>query len=501
MTANLTMLPSDVILELVSYLNYDDLKTVAQLNLEFHSIFKDQNFVNITNKKQFDKYLHRLSLLLMIGKPKPPPTVRSKFTSLTSIPSLASLSLLHPNSSLSERLQLQTQQIQLQSQQLQSQQSPSDKEIEVEPSPFSKSSAIKFIKYVLERGVIAGGSVVYAMNDFVPIDSVGDIDVFVNDPLVLINMLEYLKEKYGATFTSINSDLYFSESDNDIDYIGYRTDEDYEEFYTEFLQENPDYDEDDEDDDDYDILHDEFEYWKKSNRKMSIVVVNIPGCKITVQFVFQKYSSAIDVIKTFDLDYVKCAIHKNTSYRTECCKESHRTRTVICATEFPPSFRRFEKAQKKGFKTPIFGKDARSPHEKKLTSIPKLRQLECLTKREEKVKIDYLLSEVYISNFKSKRCYRQKFFGDVIVRLGNHESSTHLFTIQIRVTDIIPNLFEKEFEIEPIIFNGHQITRCCYAYALKPNMSYIVSVEIFIVCDYKFKIHNIHNFGLPIKHL
>ena len=45
-----------------------------------------------------------------------------------------------------------------------------------------KNNLEDIFKILNTKGVIAGGSVVYALNDFVPKTSVGDIDIFINDP-------------------------------------------------------------------------------------------------------------------------------------------------------------------------------------------------------------------------------------------------------------------------------------------------------------------------------
>lgn len=476
MTMCFDSLPNDIILELISYLNYDDMKRVAQLNVTLYSIFKQENSLNIINTKQIDKYLQRLSFLFAIKEYKSSQLYLDVFSK--DLPPLIPKIIQGSNVNLvvhsPKRIIPQSS----------------------SPQPSSPKklffSGIKLIKYLQKQGVIAGGSAVYAMNDFVPIDSVGDIDVFINDPHIFIDVLNHLKEKYEASFSSINSDLYYNESDDEVDLSCYYEDED----YPDFLKENPVID-DDEDDDEERDLYDEFLDWKAENKKMSIVVAKIPECKISIQLVFQKYLTPVDVIKSFDLDYVQCAIYNNNSYRTDICRESHRSRTVIRGTEFPLGFFRLEKAQKKGFKTPIFGNMRTYHQETELYSIPKLKQLEYLTKRDQNIGDNFLLSEIIVSNFKYERCYRQKFYGKVKVQIGNYKSRVHFFTTKITVTKIDSG----KIYIEPINFNGVEITRCCATTLLKLNMTYVVLVEICIVGIYKFLIHKIYDSALPVQHL
>ena len=62
-----------------------------------------------------------------------------------------------------------------------------------------KNNLEDIFKILNTKGVIAGGSVVYALNDFVPKTSVGDIDIFINDPKIFKECLGLIKENYPRT--------------------------------------------------------------------------------------------------------------------------------------------------------------------------------------------------------------------------------------------------------------------------------------------------------------
>jgi len=146
-------------------------------------------------------------------------------------------------------------------------------------------------------GVIAGGSMVYALNNFVPVASVGDIDVFVNN-----------KENYITIMNIIRS--YFNEVD----------------YYIISL---------------------------KPNIIMNIV---LPEQRVHIQLIWWEFSDPMNIIDNFDFDYVQCAFHQREVIMTHACLVSHMNREVsiitrTCAERYLLSAR-VRKALAKGFRVP-----------------------------------------------------------------------------------------------------------------------------------------------------
>lgn len=186
------------------------------------------------------------------------------------------------------------------------------------------------LMYLSNLGVIAGGSMVYALNNFVPGSSVGDIDVFINDKVKFLEAFRILKSRtYFDQILVSNPGKYFQ---GDLSGV--------------IPSEGPD---------------------EVEDSKISIITFvfkdAIPGVDRKgsdsiwprIQLIFQNFERPEEVIESFDLDYVQCAYHQGQVYLTEICKQSHINRTVFKATEFPPTIDRLEKAYHKGFKVPIFG--------------------------------------------------------------------------------------------------------------------------------------------------
>lgn len=155
------------------------------------------------------------------------------------------------------------------------------------------------------KGVLAGGNIVYVLNDFVPKESVGDIDVFINDKEIFLQLLKDIKFCYRVNEIEVtNPEQYFELSEEE-------------------------------------------------SEKISIVSVTLVEERVQIQLILQEYESAFDVIESFDLDYVQCTLYKSQVFQTEICKKAHLKRKILCGDEFPPSFKRLRKASLKGFKTNI----------------------------------------------------------------------------------------------------------------------------------------------------
>ncbi len=118
-------------------------------------------------------------------------------------------------------------------------------------------------------GVIAGGSIVYVLNDYVPDKSVGDVDIFCNSEENFIKALDCIREHCGNT--------------DDIQ-------------YHVFAGLNP--------------------------YELSVLTITIPNERVKYQLIYKEFDGPEDVINDFDFDYVQCAIHSGKLYITKECKES-----------------------------------------------------------------------------------------------------------------------------------------------------------------------------------
>lgn len=159
---------------------------------------------------------------------------------------------------------------------------------------FDTPIPLNLLDDVSDLGIIAGGSMVYALNDFVPFDSVGDIDIFC--PSI-------------GTFRLILNLI---------------------------IQTYPDY-----------------ELSCPDEKTYSILNVAIPNEKVKFQLIYNKWDDPLDLIRSFDFDYVQCGIFKGELLITEDCKISHETRNISkCANTAFKNFRTI-KAINKGFTCPV----------------------------------------------------------------------------------------------------------------------------------------------------
>ena len=149
-------------------------------------------------------------------------------------------------------------------------------------------------------GLIAGGSVVYALNTFVNADTISDIDVFVNSAENFWKAVNIVKSEY----------------------------------------ENIEYEI-------YDYYHD---------NRCSVVNLLIPGEKINIQIIYKYFDTPHDIINNFDIDYVACGIMNNELHIIPECELSHSRRQVFHIKTLTPHVDRFIKAINKGFTSPVIGK-------------------------------------------------------------------------------------------------------------------------------------------------
>lgn len=170
--------------------------------------------------------------------------------------------------------------------------------------PISKDTLILLQK----QYVLAGGSVAYSICDYIPLASVGDIDIFVTN----CEDNEDCRREFNNIYNLITVDGFNSHI--------------------------------------FEIRGITFgEY---------VPVVNFHSDKanLDVQIIFTDFKDSIDVIKDFDLDYVQCAIHDDKLFITDDCKRSHSERKVLSCIDLNKIRpKRLTKALFKGFNVPYFG--------------------------------------------------------------------------------------------------------------------------------------------------
>jgi hypothetical protein len=174
--------------------------------------------------------------------------------------------------------------------------------------------SIDLLKFLTDKALIAGGSVVYALNDFVPVSTVGDIDVFVPSVEIFEELQTVISNYFSATFTPMG-----------------------------FLNQST----------------------------YSIVNVKIEDISTEIQLIYKPYKDPNEILDTFDLDYVQCGLFNGTIIETPRCQRSHRDR---CINEFLGvnrifRKRRINKALKKGFKCPLIEYDQFESENTELTKL------------------------------------------------------------------------------------------------------------------------------------
>lgn len=146
------------------------------------------------------------------------------------------------------------------------------------------------IEKIQNLGVIAGGSVVYALNDFVPKNSVSDIDVFVNSVDELKQIVSLLNvEEMNVISTNEPS------------------------------------------------------------------ILNVKTFETIFQIIIHPFKNPIEIINSFDLDYVQCGFYHGKLLISERAILAHKNREIKFISTLRVGKKRFLKALNKGFKTPVFG--------------------------------------------------------------------------------------------------------------------------------------------------
>lgn len=152
-------------------------------------------------------------------------------------------------------------------------------------------------------GMIAGGSMVYALNSFVPAESVNDIDIFLWDDSEKVHRLKkFIIDYYGVDSSGRDNIRATHEAMGNVVTLTHR------------------------------------------NR-----------ANIKIQLIFTEASSPMEILESFDFDYVQCGLHNGKLYQTDRCKKSHKAQAVLTIRELMPKDGRCLNAIRKMFKCPLIG--------------------------------------------------------------------------------------------------------------------------------------------------
>jgi len=165
----------------------------------------------------------------------------------------------------------------------------------------------ELLQKILNKGMVAGGAVVYTLCPDLKPSQVGDIDIFVmNSKCILVELLE-LTEEWIKT--------------NNISYT----------FLPAGFSKPPEF-----------------------KDEVSLVTLRLEK-KFSLQFIFSSFDKPMEVLNGFDLDYVQCGFYKGKVYQTEACKKALLKREIFTAKNEYIKGKRILKAIKKGFKVfPVF---------------------------------------------------------------------------------------------------------------------------------------------------
>jgi hypothetical protein len=169
-------------------------------------------------------------------------------------------------------------------------------------------------------GIIAGGSVVYALNSFVPKETVGDIDVFVNKEDDIMNCIELIYEKFPECEKIV------------------------------------------------------YDFGNLQNDNYSIANIKILENCPPIQIILKGFSSHMELLEGFDIDYVECGIHNNKLYITKDCIKSHNERQIL-KVRTSIRYERLLKATRKGFKCIVFKRECANPCNKPDEVIKTIEEL------------------------------------------------------------------------------------------------------------------------------
>lgn len=278
-----------------------------------------------------------------------------------------------------------------------------------------------------KRFLIAGGSVVYALNHFVPPHSVGDVDFFINS-VDDFKEIVHLLLSYGCCkvfVPLVYMQVHF--------------------FY--LMQ---------------------YEYSKET----AVVSFSFPKETVQIQLIFQEHSTVWDVLETFDLDYVQCGILNGNVFMTEACSQSHSQRKVLRWDGINcPKIYRFEKALLKGFESPVFGnRDSPAKHKQLENSNDVWESRFVSLKKPRTIFTDRLVIESALEVSPMCLCprvwYRKGFF--------ETENGKRISKIALRI-NVLGSLWGGVSEIAPVHLGGYIISSARHWFPLPLGEHFVLA--------------------------
>lgn len=189
---------------------------------------------------------------------------------------------------------------------------------------------LKIFNNITSHGAIAGGAMVYALNEFVPRESVGDIDIFVLDGNSGIRSFWIIIEELTKFYSNYVSDFLNNNLIKDVENIvsGYV---DGQVKYTMYSKDNNK------------KTHDGIDH----EDTHSIININFLDI-FNIQVIMSACNNIIDVLDNFDLDFVQCAYYNGKAIISNKSKSAHERREVTIL-KTPIRSDRIKKIYSKGF--------------------------------------------------------------------------------------------------------------------------------------------------------
>lgn len=326
-----------------------------------------------------------------------------------------------------------------------------DKLVNLWPFPRSR----ELLTYLSENGVIAGGSIVYSTNDFVPQKTVGDIDVFVHSEKIK----EVLKELEGYPcqhYTFISPNVYFEGETVEL------------------------------------------------GTEVSILHIPLGNGCIPLQIIIQDYDTPMDVIESFDLDYVQCGYSAGKLWKTDICVRSHESREVRMVVEVPASLKRLDKAYRKKFKVCMIGEKRNDVQLKPVETSPTFAPIK---RRKSSTVTKICISNITVQKIlflRPKEIYEgmvKIYPSRFICQVDDEKWEQKLVPIRVKI-------LEKEYEsrqviITPVIIGPYEVSVCrmMEKFFLDIGKTYTLLVDLYFTQSRaKFGIYGKyqHNRARPI---
>ena len=149
------------------------------------------------------------------------------------------------------------------------------------------------VKYIVNKAVISGGALLYALNESIDPSTVYDMDIYINNKDAFRDIAIYLLKKTDGTAYMVDN-----------------------------------------------------RYGLSVNRKSSIVEIRSDNRR-PFQLIYFQFNNPIDILNNVDMDCNQCALHYYGLTRSNWCIESHLTGTVRYISKMLSH--RIEKTLAKGF--------------------------------------------------------------------------------------------------------------------------------------------------------